>query len=412
MGKRSSAGIRFIDRYVGIPLLILLRMGRPLTRPLFRKNVCTAEGLTKVGIVKISALGDTVLMEPTVTALLRRGYCVTLYLGGSNYGFAKIIFAHYTHDAPHSDAPRTHDAPHTHDAPRTHDGKLHIKRLDKKMLLRLLAGRYKEQLVFDLGQWTRIEAVIAMLIRANKRYGFRTPHQYKHLAFDAYLDHDPYKHELRHYLDLIALAGVPHNHSRAFPVIPMLPPWAAPIATSQPYIVFAMFSGTYNSYMREWLPRRWKELSILLQQDGFDVIIVGTEGDSKTDAYGSFIRFIHSAPSTYSGTQVIDLVGRTTLSEFVGIIANSELVVSVDTGAAHIAGALGKKVVAMHGASYIERWGALGANGMQIALIQADVPCIGCSSIGSDYRCNNPICMENISVATIYSISYNLLNRV
>lgn len=386
-GKRSSGLVRFVDRYAGIPLLGVLRMVRPLTRPLSRKDVRDDNGALRVGIVKVSALGDTVLMEPAIASLLRDGYCVTLYLGSSNYTFAEIIFARYKHNRGNS------------------GGTLHTERLSKGLLMGLALGRHKEQMVFDFGQWTRIEGVVAMLIRSRRRYGFRTPRQYKHLAFDECLNHDPYKHEMDHYLDLIAMAGV--APLRRYPIIPMPAPLSLPPSVCSAYVVFSMFSGTYNGYMREWMPSRWVSLAMLLQKSELSVIVIGTVDDLSGRAYSEFCHRASELDLAFS-----DLVGKSTLSEMMDVLAGSSLVVSVDTGTAHIAAAMGKRVVAMHGASYIERWGAIGSDGTNIALIQANTPCIGCSSIGSDYTCSDPVCMATISVDHVFDEVCRLLQLI
>jgi glycosyltransferase involved in cell wall biosynthesis len=59
----------------------------------------------------------------------------------------------------------------------------------------------------------------------------------------------------------------------------------------------------------------------------------------------------HTSPLHYRDTEALDLCGKTTLPEFVALVACAEAVVSTDTGAAHLAGAFQKPLLAATGPS-------------------------------------------------------------
>ncbi|MEA3222587.1 MAG: glycosyltransferase family 9 protein [Thermodesulfobacteriota bacterium] len=91
---------------------------------------------------------------------------------------------------------------------------------------------------------------------------------------------------------------------------------------------------------------------------------------------------------TMADSEVIALVGKTSVLELKEVLAGSKVVVSCDTGPMHLASAIGKDVVALFGPSDPKRTGPFKGQ-----VIQKDVGCNPCNA----RRCSNPICMEAIT---------------
>ena len=89
------------------------------------------------------------------------------------------------------------------------------------------------------------------------------------------------------------------------------------------------------------------------------------------------------------------IAGRYSLDDMVEILAKAELVVSVNTGIMHLAAAVRAPLVALHGATSELRWGPLGDNAIVVKSGEACQPCI---SLGFESSCNDPVCMQNITV--------------
>jgi heptosyltransferase-2 len=87
------------------------------------------------------------------------------------------------------------------------------------------------------------------------------------------------------------------------------------------------------------------------------------------------------------GTPVVDLVGRTTLRQLVGVIARCAAFVSNDSGAMHVAAALGVPLTAIFGPTD-ERATAPGGSGA-IDVVARDVFCRPCllRECPIDHRC-------------------------
>ena len=66
---------RFIDRYIGIPLVVIFAIYKKLIRALRLAQTVTSApsvGDFHILIIKLTMLGDTVLLEPSVRALRMR----------------------------------------------------------------------------------------------------------------------------------------------------------------------------------------------------------------------------------------------------------------------------------------------------------------------------------------------------
>ena len=112
-----------------------------------------------------------------------------------------------------------------------------------------------------------------------------------------------------------------------------------------PFVAFA--PGAAYGQAKQWPPERMAELAQrVLTTTGAACVVVGASHDRPAArAIESWLR-AHAAPM--SG-RVVDLVGRTGLGALVGVAARSSVFVSNDSGAMHLAAALGRPVVAIFG---------------------------------------------------------------
>lgn len=102
--------------------------------------------------------------------------------------------------------------------------------------------------------------------------------------------------------------------------------------------------------LRNWLPDRYAAVADhAIEQHGFRVAISG--GPTRTDLLmGETVRRHMRNPS-------IDLVGKTTLKQLFAVLKRSTLVLSPDSGPAHMGVAAGAAVIALHAASNSGRTG-------------------------------------------------------
>jgi heptosyltransferase-2 len=147
--------------------------------------------------------------------------------------------------------------------------------------------------------------------------------------------------------------------------------------------------GAAYGHAKQWPLDRVAAVIAALRVRGVTAVLVGAATDRGT------ARAIES--SLPSGTTVVDLVGRTTLRQLVGVIARCAAFVSNDSGAMHVAAALGVPLTAIFGPTD-ERVTSPRGRADVIDVIARDVFCRPCllRECPIDHRC-----MKRIDVDTV-----------
>lgn len=161
----------------------------------------------------------------------------------------------------------------------------------------------------------------------------------------------------------------------------------------EPFAVFA--PGAAYGRAKQWLPERFAQLAHqLIEQRNWSVVMVGANADRDV------CREIESRlPKT--GTKInrlIDFAGKSDLPTLAGILAVARAVVSNDSGAMHLAGAVGTQVVALFGATDETRTSPLSASPASPApvILTHPVFCRPCMlrECPIDHRCMRGITAE------------------
>ncbi|MBU1658473.1 glycosyltransferase family 9 protein, partial [bacterium] len=108
---------------------------------------------------------------------------------------------------------------------------------------------------------------------------------------------------------------------------------------------------------------------------------------------------------------VIDLVGKTSLVDLVGVIEGACGLVATDTGTAHIASALNTEVFALIGPTPDNQTGPYQSQTNRVHIISANLSCSPCYKTQVMKNCKDNICMKQITVEQVYDriVSANLL---
>ena len=149
------------------------------------------------------------------------------------------------------------------------------------------------------------------------------------------------------------------------------------------------------------LPERFAQLAdLIINERGWNVLMVGSNADRSTCA-----DIASRLPAT--GTRInrlIDLSGKTDLPSLAGVLSLARAVVSNDSGAMHLAAAVGAKVVAIFGATNEKRTSPLasGADAAQPAIVTHHVFCRPCllRECPIDHRCMSGITARTVFEAT------------
>lgn len=155
----------------------------------------------------------------------------------------------------------------------------------------------------------------------------------------------PGRHEAEAALDTAAAMGFhpPPGDDRRLRVLP--PPDTAALTGNGPYVV--VHPGA-SAPARAWSPRRCAEAVALLADAGHRVVVTGGPGESELTR-------------RVSADTAVDLGGRTDPPTLAGVLRAADVVVSGNTGPAHLAAAVGTPVVSLFAPVVpAERWAPYG----------------------------------------------------
>ena len=163
----------------------------------------------------------------------------------------------------------------------------------------------------------------------------------------------------------------------------------------EPFVVFA--PGAAYGRAKQWLPERFAELADqLINQRGWSVVMVGSTVDRSACE-----EIARRLPKT--GTRMnrlIDFCGKSDLATLAGVLSQATAVVSNDSGAMHLAGAVGTKVIAVFGPTNEARTSPLsaGADAPAPVVITHDVFCRPCMlrECPIDHRCMRRITAREV----------------
>ena len=361
--ERGKRCLKFLDRYLGIPVIYLLG--------LMKRKKKLLPGFDSIGLMVTAAIGDTILLSGVISDLRKHfpDKEIVLFTTESNYEIGQLL-----------------------------SGPDQVVKLSSRNPFRAIRGMRakKVDVLCDFGPWQRLNALYSRLSGARFSVGFRTPAQYRHYGYDQVVDHSAQVHEIENYRALVRTLGV---ESTSLPEIKVSAPLVEELKPKT-YVVFHAWAGGYKSHLREWPERYWLELGEKVISLGFGVVLTGAGYSA-----GRTEELCSKLTSRCKGG-VINLAGRITLSQTARVLENASAVVSVNTGTMHLAAAAGALVLGLNGPTSAQRWGPLGERAVSI---NAEGEGCGYLNLGFEYRKHREDCMELITPQGIFSLLQELL---
>ncbi|MBI3047745.1 MAG: lipopolysaccharide heptosyltransferase II [Acidobacteria bacterium] len=160
---------------------------------------------------------------------------------------------------------------------------------------------------------------------------------------------------------------------------------------SRPVFVFAP-GAAYGSAKR-WIPEYVAQVvTRLVRERGATCVLVGSAADRCTTTQ------VRAAAGAGVAPHVVDAAGETTLEMLAGVLALAAGCVSNDSGAMHVAAALGTPLVAPFGPSNEYETAPLTREGRRAAVLTHDVWCRPCMlrTCPIDHRCMKRITPERV----------------
>jgi heptosyltransferase-2 len=215
------------------------------------------------------------------------------------------------------------------------------------------------------------------------------------------------RHEADYWLGVVGLLGAdPAPRPTELPVSDADRRAAADLlrGLTRPIVALHPGGGDYATVARRWAPDRFAALGRrLAERRGASLLVVGNE------------RGLNAAVAAGCGGR--DLSGRTTLGALAALLGESDLLVSNDSGVAHVGAAAGVPMVAIYGQTDPRAWGPYYGKpaGDRAELVQVPLPCRPClyrrHELGWRHGCATRDCLELISTGMVLAAAERQLDR-
>ena len=189
-------------------------------------------------------------------------------------------------------------------------------------------------------------------------------------------------HQLNYYLDLISGLGLKTSPPQiSLPLTQEEKAKAKEMLLSlnvnlKQHLIIISPGASYGTSKR-WLPEKYAELAVLLQErKKGEILIIGSKDEAQ----------LAESIASFMSKKPINLTGKTGLRLLAGLISNADLFITNDSGPMHLANALKIPVIAIFGPTDPNLTGPFQE---PAAVIKKDVPCWPCSyrECPFDHRC-------------------------
>lgn len=358
----------------------LIRHRHAPTAPLYPGN----PSVRRILVVRVDLLGDTVLTTPALAAL-HRGY---------PQARIDMLVQQSTADVLAAEREIAHIITYNPQAFRRPSGVSAAIRL----LWRLRRARYDIAISIsgDIG------SILTRLSGARRTIGY-AGEAYPHMLTDPAPGrrYDVYQHETLYVLALAEAAGGivtardmrPRLHVLAREkrdMAAMLRLARAKLGRDGPII--AMHAGARNGKAKRWPTSHFAALADQLAEK-LDALVVVTGAPNEASLARDIAR--------QAQYPLLNVSGKTTLPQLVALLAESDVLVTGDSGPMHIACAVETPVVVMHGPTDPALSGPTASDAIVLRHTLWCSPCYDASAT-AECRFGNPVCMKAIAPRTVF----------
>lgn len=320
--KRSSVMMRLIDRFIGIPLILLLSLFN------VRRNL--PKNITKIGFIQPTAIGDLVLSSSVIENIQKNFPNATIFVihGKSNAQGVKLLSTKVTSICCD---------------------------FTKIFPTIILLRKIKFDILIDLCPWARTTALITKFSKSRFSIGFKSYGQYRHYLFDDHVNHSCFIHESENINNVSRYFNSLSKFK--FELIDTFPSPKIDLLYDN-LILFHCFPGGSKSKAKSWDESNWIYLANKFGNMGYNIGFTGSGSD--------IIKLSELISKLDRNYTCFNLAGQLSLDQFSFVLKKCLLLVTIDTGVLHIASALETNVIGLHGPTHSRRWGAINHNSISI----------------------------------------------
>jgi len=335
----------------------------------------------RILVVRVGALGDTLMVTPAVRALKKK------------YPDAEVDFL-----CSESAAPLIELNPYITALYQIRRRNLpYMLSLEKQRLaIHLRSRRYDLALLYETAP--RYHQLL-LHSRIHRIGGF------KEIAFN------PAEHCIVNYLTAAGFPGSkPEDHRMDLPISPLDEKAAEQLIAQfkNPRIGLHLGYGprgkkkNQSDRLKGWGRENFLRLSKMLIDRGADLVFTGSAEDLAD------IEFI--CQPLPPGRACVT-AGKTRVREFAAVLKKLDLFISVDTGPAHMAAAIGVPLIVLWGPAIYEQVRPI-APFSPIKILRVPPPCAPCYGTPRKDSCRRNICMESITPASVMEAAEDLLSAL
>lgn len=223
--KRSSPLLRYIDFYIGIPLIWILSVNFKVRK--------FPEPINIIGLLQPTAIGDVILASSLIHRLNKKfpKAKILLFCGDSNAQVISLI------DAPVLGVVCNFKNPFST-----------IKNIRK----------YKVDLLIDLVSWSRVTALIAYFSKSSYTIGFEGCKQFRARLFDKKITHLLDRHESENFKEIGDSLGLRENISMCVNLVEN--PTLLNQIKCEEAVIFHIGAGGSMAKFKSWPSEKWVKL--------------------------------------------------------------------------------------------------------------------------------------------------------
>ena len=338
------------------------------------------QGVRRVLCVRLDSIGDVLMTTPAIRALRETFGChVTLLTSAAGAAVAPLV--------PEVDDTLVFAAPWMKSA--------NGGTSDQEMIARLAAGGFDAAVIFTVYSQNPLPAAyLCYLAGIPRRLAHCRENPYA-LLTDWVSDPEPasiIRHEVRRQLDLVATVGCrASSEILSFRVPPAAHASVQRHIGARPLVV--VHPGA-TAASRRYPPEQYaRAMDLLIQQTQCDAVFTGDAHELElVDSVRVAMRFLTRS-----------LVGELELAELGALIGEADLLVSNNTGPAHIAAALGTPVVDLYALTNPQHTPWL----VPSRVLNHDVPCRNCYK--SVCPAGHHDCLRKVAPETVAAAALELL---
>ncbi len=386
MNETSINLMKLLDRYIGVPLLYILKP--------FQALFCTRSWnnrvrVDKILMVKLWGIGNLVMIIPLIRAVRKK------------HPAARICFL-----TIESNRELLKNLPELDE----------IVVFEPKGVLRTAAGilrvsaklrRFKPDIVLDFEQFLKITPILALISGTPQSVGFETEGQARSVLHNVHVPYRKNRHMSLAFGDIVRSAGI-STHGLAPLDVPRSLEAAAEVMSflkslpegKGPVVVVHPGSGD-NFPARRWPVENFAALcAMLVKKTGARCVVTGTEPE----------RELGERLAAKAGVALTNAVSSFNIMEFIELLGNADLLITNDTAPVHIGSALNVPLIAFFGPNTPELYGPLHDNSRTF---YNKLPCSPCltNMNAKTSRCRIPSCILDIEPKEVFDAALEILSE-